>query len=108
MNIQYPSDTNIPALLQMVNKSHVKLAAILMNCDVVIGPMTATAMLAGSLGKHTICVVNRHNPVTGGIETGSKGAHYWLENGTLYVFDSQNKIAVLNRLIGDLLSDPIP
>ena len=79
------------------------LAAILVNCDLVIGPATATTMLAGSMGKRTICLMLKDCHFVPRVNSGEKGRHAWLENGEVYVFDKNNQDVVINNLIDEIV-----
>ena len=80
------------------------LAAILVNCDLVIGPTSATTMLAGSLGRRTICFAHRDNHfVSGKVKLGAKGKHPWLENGEVHIFDHDNQKMIVNNIIDEIL-----
>jgi len=80
------------------------LAAILSNCDLVVGPSSATTMLAGSLGRHTIIFAHRHNHfVSGNVKLGERGRHPWLENGEVHIFDQSNQELVINNIIDEII-----
>ena len=80
------------------------LAAILKNCDVVIGPTSATTMLSGSLGRRTICFAHKDNHfVSGNVKLGEKGKHPWLENGEVHIFDHNNQEMIVNNIIEEIL-----
>ena len=79
------------------------LAAILVNCDLVIGPATATTMLAGSMGKRTICLMLKDCHFVPRVNSGEKGRHAWLEDGEVYVFDKNNQDVVINNLIDEIV-----
>ena len=81
------------------------LAAILSNCDLVVGPPTATTMLAGSLGRRTTIFAHRHNHfVSGNVTLGDRGRHPWLENGEVHIFDQSNQELVINNIIDEIIS----
>ena len=81
------------------------LAAILSNCDLVVGPSTATTMLAGSLGRRTTIFAHRDNHfVSGSVTLGERGRHPWLENGEVHIFDQSNQELVINNIIDEIIS----
>ena len=81
------------------------LAAILSNCDLVVGPSSATTMLAGSLGRRTTIFAHRHNYfVSGHVTLGKRGRHPWLENGEVHIFDQSNQELVINNIIDEIIS----
>jgi ADP-heptose:LPS heptosyltransferase len=79
------------------------LAAILINCDLVIGPATATTMLAGSLGQRTVCLIHRNDHFVKSVKPGEKCRHTWLENGEVHIFDKNNQELVINNIIDEIV-----